>query len=216
MRKTTFCFAVACVALAVSCTNDGTGLATGTGGAGGSAQDGTGGSAEGGSGGQGQGGAGGGGRDGSSGGQGGGGGGQPDGPLTTDVVLKKDGPPDSDGASDICASGGLCQTIEADYAKAVSSARQCVPGAAGQCTKQVSSSLGCPGCAMWVNSTEIVDAQRKRWTDAGCERCLRFRACPAIACLPLVTGVCQRQLGATYLVARPVPPPPGVCVDQRM
>jgi hypothetical protein len=127
-----------------------------------------------------------------------------------DAAIKKDAISTTD-ATDFCED--VCRPLETAYAMAVQQEMVCMPGAAMQCLHQVPRTLAC-GCAVWVNQRNISDPIQKRWTDMGCNRCVR--ACPAIACLPLApgSGTCNplRYLPAPGDPARPiVAPPPGQC-----
>src|SRR5262245_15216890 len=107
--------------------------------------------------------------------------------------LVSDGGGDSGGLN-LCSRGGVCGQIHDEYTAAVQRERICTPGAASQCLERVETSLAC-GCEVWVNSTLLTDAARKRWVDAGCERCLEDIPCTAIACAKPVEGVCAPAVG---------------------
>jgi hypothetical protein len=85
------------------------------------------------------------------------------------------------GAGGVAAGGSggeSCQEIQTEYAAALEQAKQCVPGAANQCTKTAQSSLDC-GCATHVNDDSGLSDYASRWAASGC----RAGVCPAIACL---------------------------------
>jgi hypothetical protein len=130
-----------------------------------------------------------------------------------DVSVKKDARPVPD-AQDICQT--TCLSLEQDYQVAVKADQKCFNGVAGQCAKQVPGGLQC-GCPVWVNSTVATDAIRKRFNDAGCNRCIH--PCPAIACVNPGTGVCSPATAFVPVflpdgAAVIAPPPAGQCMRQ--
>jgi len=126
---------------------------------------------------------------------------------------KKDAAPTAD--ADDCAT---CNAIAQAYADAVRMELTCDPTAANQCLKQTADRLVC-GCTVWVNTTVLSDPLRQQFETAGCQRCVRFTACPAIACIAPMAAVCtpvsaQANPGDP---ARPIVAPPaerGQCMPK--
>jgi hypothetical protein len=108
-------------------------------------------------------------------------------------------PPDS--SADICATGGLCESYEEEYTRALARARQCNPTIKGQCAQTRPNSLRCAGCSVWITSPLELDNLRAKHTDAGCLKCRRI--CPLIACPAPTMGECR----LIRAVAPPEDPP---------
>jgi hypothetical protein len=124
-----------------------------------------------------------------------------------DVVVPKDVQPNPD-ADELC--GQTCPGLMQAYAEAIKKEQVCDPAAPNQCLKQTQGQLVC-GCSVWVTTTVISDAVRKSFLDAGCARCIRFTACPAIACVNPGVGACK---AVSAQADRPIAPPPaqGQCM----
>ena len=88
--------------------------------------------------------------------------------------------------------GGLssCGTLASAYAAVLAGARSCTAGAAGQCGKEVPSSLSpcASGCAELVTDSSVLDAIQQEWEAAGCADVATL--CPLIACAPPVSAAC--------------------------
>jgi hypothetical protein len=97
------------------------------------------------------------------------------------------GSPGHDGGAD---AGASCAELENAYASALTAARACMPGMAGQCAKLASTSLSpCfVGCMTYVQDATAVDDLKTQWTAKGCGN--GTFVCPAIACLQPTAGSC--------------------------
>jgi hypothetical protein len=102
-----------------------------------------------------------------------------------------------------------CAAFAAEYAEAIRKEQVCDPASAtNQCLKTTPGTLTC-GCPVWVTTTVLSDDVRQRFNAAGCQKCLRFTACPAIACVnPGVSGVCMASAGGAGAAPIVAPPPP--------
>jgi hypothetical protein len=117
-------------------------------------------------------------------------------------------PADAPPAGQVCARGGLCPTLAAQYADAVLRAQSCTAGAAGACEKKVRGGLGCDSCEVWVNDTAALGPIRAQWDQAGCDRCFLGSPtgdrCHPIVCPDLFTGICKAGVsGGTCTVNQP-------------
>jgi len=94
------------------------------------------------------------------------------------------------GGSGSGGSGGSksCDALETDYNTALTAAKKCTLGAAGQCQQLVNSSLACPGCKQYVNDTTTLSAIQSAWDNQNCNS--GGHVCPAIACINPTTSVC--------------------------
>jgi hypothetical protein len=194
-------------------TDDSDGGSTGgtTGGAGsgsGGNAAGGGGQAAGGSGGVSGGGSGGGGFSDSGGGGGaqtGGAGGEGEGGSSApDAAVPQDATAAQDAAPGTCDSGGICQSLETQYAAALARARACSPKLVGQCAQAAPTGLACGGCELWVNDKAELNTIKVKWdAAAGCTTCKRL--CPLIRCLALdgQHGDCTAQNVGVAIVVPP-------------
>jgi hypothetical protein len=144
---------------------------------------------------------------GSGGATGGSGGSQPDAGADAgkvDAAPKKD-------ASDMCEA---CNAFVTEYGEAIRNEQVCNPAVANQCVKQTPGQLTC-GCPVWVTTTVLSDDVRARFVAAGCLKCFRFMACPAIACVNPGVGACV-PVAAAGDPAAPIvaPPPKGQCMSK--
>jgi hypothetical protein len=124
---------------------------------------------------------------------------------------RSDGPPAD--AGDICQA---CTGFVTEYANAIRKEQACNPTAPNQCLKQTPGQLTC-GCPVWVTTTVLSDDVRARFQAAGCLKCFRFTACPAIACVNPGTGVCVPVMAAGDPPGGGVPivaPPMGQCMTK--
>jgi len=119
----------------------------------------------------------------------------------SDVATREAAPPDT--TTDICAAGGICTMYEQGYSDAFKKAQACAPSAPDlQCQQQRQTGLAC-GCHAWVNNPSELDAIRKRWMDAGCDKCLR--PCPAVLCILLSSGACSPMTATCVNQPKAVP-----------
>ena len=114
-----------------------------------------------------------------------------------------------------CATGGVCDVINREYAMALARARACQPTLPGQCAEQAAQGLMCPGCQVWVNTRTELDPLVKRYADEGCtEKCRP--PCPLLPCRAMVKGACVLASSqAANDPARIIAPPPSgyVCSE---
>jgi len=96
------------------------------------------------------------------------------------------------GAGGSAVDGGLssCGTLASEYAAVLIGAKSCTAGAAGQCDKQVASSLSpcSSGCAELVTDSSVLDVIQQKWESAGCADVAML--CPLIACAPPTGAAC--------------------------
>jgi hypothetical protein len=132
-----------------------------------------------------------------------------------DIASTPDLGPGVEAGANVCGDG-TCEAFATQYTAALARARVCNAVVKAQCGATASTSLACAGCKVWVNSTVELDAIRAQWTGAGCVKCVK--ACPAIACRALTTGVCHsKMLAAPPGDGDKIAPPPatlGTCIDQ--
>jgi hypothetical protein len=86
-------------------------------------------------------------------------------------------------------AGQTCDELETDYGTALTAARQCSPGSAGQCQHLVPTSLSCPGCEEYVNDVTRLNTITAEWNDQDCGA--TPHPCPAIACVNPGSGACN-------------------------
>jgi hypothetical protein len=86
-------------------------------------------------------------------------------------------------------AGQTCDELETDYGTALTAARQCSPGSAGQCQHLVPTSLSCPGCKEYVNDVTTLNTITAEWNDQDCAA--TPHVCPAIACINPGSGTCS-------------------------
>ena len=122
------------------------------------------------------------------------------------------GPPDAKpDAGDLCQT---CAAYAVEYGDAIRKEQACNPLVASQCAKQTPGQLNC-GCPVWVTTTVLSDDVRQRYIAAGCQKCQRLIACPAIACAKPGMGVCTPVAAAQDPVSPIVAPPPkGQCMSK--
>lgn len=123
--------------------------------------------------------------------------------------------PDAQPMTDAASMCDACAAFAAEYAEAIRKEQICDPASASpinQCGKQTPGSLTC-GCPVWVTTTVLSDDVRQRFIAAGCQKCVRFTACPAIACVnPGVSGVCVASAASPGApIAIPPTTPKGRC-----
>jgi hypothetical protein len=124
----------------------------------------------------------------------GGGGGNPSGTGGTGNGGRKGGGGDS-GLGGATGTGGgkgqggqggaaSCDALATDYSNAMTAAKKCTPGAAGQCQQMVDSALSAcaGGCKTYVNDATMLSSIEDEWNAAGCAS-MPHGACPAIACV---------------------------------
>ena len=95
------------------------------------------------------------------------------------------------GSGGVGGSGGAsCDNLVSQYNAALSAARQCTVGAAGECQQSVSESLShCfLNCMTYVNDASALTAIKASWEQAGCDNSTGL--CPAIACVEPSSGMC--------------------------
>ena len=89
------------------------------------------------------------------------------------------------------ATGATCSDLAAQYSTALTAARSCTVGAAGQCAQMVSGSLSVcfSNCQTFVNDASTLNTLKAQWLADGCANQGPI-ACPAIACLQPTQGRC--------------------------
>jgi hypothetical protein len=89
------------------------------------------------------------------------------------------------------ATGATCSDLAAQYSTALTAARSCTAGAAGQCAQMVSGSLSVcfSNCQTFVNNASTLNTLKAQWLADGCANQGPV-ACPAIACLQPTQGRC--------------------------
>jgi hypothetical protein len=94
------------------------------------------------------------------------------------------------GGSAVDGGPSGCSTLASEYAAVLIGARSCTAGAAGQCGKEVPSSLSpcATGCAELVTDSSVLDSIQQKWEAAGCADVATI--CPLIACAPPTSAAC--------------------------
>ncbi|HVZ70742.1 MAG TPA: hypothetical protein VHJ20_00070, partial [Polyangia bacterium] len=108
--------------------------------------------------------------------------------------------------------GETCAELKTEYAAAVAEGKMCNLALDRlTCQLQVNSTLGCPGCKVWVDDDKPAKAIQQKWDQAGCQSTIKL--CPAILCVTPGKGVCKApasdptstQGTCTSVVLTPVP-----------